>query len=508
MLASIPSLFNVYRSTEVPSGIVPRAVFVTRPCAVTAVVMLSSITFSHLIVIFPLPIPSRQLICCQFRRKIAFTPATLATIRQRPLLHETAIKWSLEPIMFQPRKAMSIKARISFLLLLSLCALAPSIAAAASPADHWVGTWAASPMATKNPDGKFGAPGTDGTTLREIVHISIGGPSVRVILTNEFGLDPLTIGAAQIALSSGTSAITPDTATALTFSGKPSIVIPPGALAISDPAPLKVAPASNLAVSLYLPDQPVNQLTFHPLADQTHYLVPGNAVTAASLDTPQTFFTWDFLKGVDVTADNKAASIVAFGDSITDGAHSTRDANARWPDVLARRLQADKRTANLGVLNQGIGGNRILHDTTGPSALARFDRDVIAQTGVKYLVIMESINDIGHATDPAKPYDVVTADDLIAGLTQLATRGHTHGIKVYGATLTPFVGAKYQSPAGEEMRQAINKWIRTTNQFDGVIDFDKVTTDSTHPGMFLVLDDSGDHLHPGDAGYKAMGEST
>jgi lysophospholipase L1-like esterase len=328
-----------------------------------------------------------------------------------------------------------------------------------------------------------------------------------VILTNEFGLDPLTISAAQVALSSGTSAITPGTPTALTFGGMPSITIPPGALAVSDPAALKVAPASNLAVSLFLPDQPVSQLTFHPFADQTNYLVPGNVVTAASLDTPQTFFTWDFLKGVDVTADSKAASIVTFGDSITDGAHSTRDANARWPDILARRLQADKKTAHLGVLNQGIGGNRVLHDTTGPSALARFDRDVLAQAGVKYLVIMEGINDIGHATDPSKPYDVVTADDLIAGLTQLATRAHTHGVKVYGATLTPFVGAKYQSPAGEEMRQAINNWIRTTNQLDGVIDFDKVTTDPTHPGMFLILDDSGDHLHPGDAGYKAMGES-
>jgi lysophospholipase L1-like esterase len=362
-------------------------------------------------------------------------------------------------------------------------------------------------MAAKNPEGKFGAPGTAGSTLREIVHISLGGPSVRVILTNEFGLDPLTIGAASIAPSSGSSASTTGSATPLTFNGKPSIVIPPGALMLSDPVALKVAPASNLAVSLFLPDQPVNQLTFHPFADQTNYLVPGNLVTAPSLDSPQTFFTWDFLKGIDVTADEKSASIVTFGDSITDGAHSTRDANARWPDVLANRLLANKKTANLGVLNQGIGGNRVLHDTTGPSALARFDRDVLAQSGVKYLVIMESINDIGHAADPAKPYDVITADDLIAGLSQLATRAHTHGIKVYGATLTPYVGAKYQSPAGEEMRQAVNKWIRTTNLFDGVIDFDKVTTDPTHPGMFLPLDDSGDHLHPGDAGYKAMGES-
>jgi lysophospholipase L1-like esterase len=393
------------------------------------------------------------------------------------------------------------------LALLFCCAITSNIASAATPPDHWVGTWAASPMAANNPGAKFGAPGTDGTTLREIVHVSLGGSSVRVTLTNEFGLDPLTIGAAQIALSSGASGITAASATPLTFGGQTSIIIPPGALVVSDPAALKFAPFSNLAVTLFLPDQPVNQLTLHPFADQTNYLVPGNVISAATLEAPTPFYTWDFLKGIDVTGDEKSASIVTFGDSITDGAHSTRDANARWPDVLAHRLLADKKTAHLGVLNQGIGGNRILHDTTGPSALARFDRDVLAQTGIKYLVIMESINDIGHATDPNKPYDVVTADDLIAGLSQLATRAHTHGIKVYGATLTPFVGAKYQSPAGEEMRQTINKWIRTTNKIDGVIDFDKVTTDLTHPGMFLPLDDSGDHLHPGDAGYKAMGES-
>jgi lysophospholipase L1-like esterase len=404
---------------------------------------------------------------------------------------------------------MTTKSRRLSLFLLPLFAILfnTNVATAATQPDHWVGTWAASPMAAKNPEARFGAPGTDGTTLREIVHISIGGPSVRVVLTNEFGLDPLTIGATQIALSSGASATTAGSATPVTFGGRPSIIIPPGALVVSDPVTLKVAPASNLAISLFLPDQPINQLTRHSFADQTNYLVPGNVVSAPTLDTPTTFFSWDFLKGVDVTADNKAASIVTFGDSITDGAHSTRDANARWPDILVRRLQADKKTANLGVLNEGIGGNRILHDNTGPSALARFDRDVLAQAGVKYLVIMESINDIGHATAPTNPYDVVTADDLIVGLNQLAIRAHTHGIKVFGATLTPFVGAKYQSPAGEEIRQAINKWIRTTNQLDGVIDFDKVTTDPTHPGMFLPLDDSGDHLHPGDAGYKAMGES-
>ena len=175
--------------------------------------------------------------------------------------------------------------------------------------------------------------------------------------------------------------------------------------------------------------------------------------------------------------------------------------------MLARRLLAGKKTANLGVLNEGIGGNRILHDGYGPSALARFDRDVLAQAGVKYLIILESINDIGHAQDPHRPYDVVSADDLIAGLSQLATRAHTHGIKVFGATLTPYVGAKYSSPAGEAMRSAINQWIRATSQLDGVIDFDKVTRDPANPTVFLPADDSGDNLHPGDAGYKAMGDS-
>ncbi|MGH9596729.1 MAG: SGNH/GDSL hydrolase family protein, partial [Edaphobacter sp.] len=377
----------------------------------------------------------------------------------------------------------------------------------AASSDHWVGTWAASPYAginSANPSRTTQM----GSTFREIVHVSIGGPTVRIILSNEFGTDSLTIDAANIALSAGHGEIDPASASALTFGGRPTVTIPPGALVVSDPANLKLLPLSDIAVSLFLPAQPIPVISQHGFADQTNYVASGNVVGAKTLDSAKEIHFWPFLKGVDVKATNdKAASIVTFGDSITDGAHSTRDANARWPDVLARRLQANKKTANLGVLNEGIGGNRVLHDDTGPSALSRFDRDVLAQAGVKYLVIMESINDIGHATDPTKPYDVVTAEDLIAGLSQLATRAHTHGIKVIGATLTPFVGAKYQSPAGEDMRQAINKWIRTTNQLDGVIDFDKVTTDLTHPGMFLPLDDSGDHLHPGDEGYKAMGNS-
>ena len=377
-------------------------------------------------------------------------------------------------------------------------------AAAAAPPDHWVGTWATSPVALSNPNAKFGAADT---TFREIVHVSLGGSRVRIILSNEFGLDPLTISAAHIALRTTGSEIDLASANALTFGGRPSVTIPPGALVVSDPANLKLPAFADLAVSLFVPAQPMQQVTHHSFADQTSYTAPGNVVGTKSLDTPAEITSWPFLKGVDIAADDRSAAIVAFGDSITDGAHSTRDANARWPDLLAHRLQANKKTANLGVLNEGIGGNRVLHDVTGPSALARFDRDVLAQAGVKYLILLESINDIGHAQDPVKPYDVVTAEDLIAGLGQLATRAHTHGIKVYGATLTPYVGAKYASPAGEAMRQSVNQWIRTTNQLDGFIDFDKATQDPANPTVFSSAADSGDHLHPGDAGYKSLADS-
>ena len=317
----------------------------------------------------------------------------------------------------------------------------------------------------------------------------------------------MTIGAAHIALSRSGSDITLSSANALTFNGRPSITIPAGALAVSDPATVKLPPLSDLAVSIYLPTQPMHQVTLHSFADQTSYLAAGNVVGKETLEAPTEITSWPFLKGVDVKTTGDAASIVTFGDSITDGALSTRNANSRWPDLLARRLQANKKTAALGVLNQGIGGNRLLHDVTGPSALARFDRDVLAQAGVKYLVIMEGINDIGHAQDPVRPYDVVSADDLIGAYAQLAERAHTHGIKVYGATLTPYLGAKYASPAGEVMRQAVNQWIRTTNQLDGVIDFEKATQDPANPTVFLPADDSGDHLHPKDAGYKAMADS-
>lgn len=371
---------------------------------------------------------------------------------------------------------------------------------------HWVGTWGTSPVAVANTHQDF----AQDTTLRQIVHVSLGGSTLRVVLTNELGADPLIIGGAQAARPANPtqpdSAIQPTTAVALTFNGHPSITIPPGAVAVSDPVTLTLPALSDLALTLYIPAQQITTLTEHGLALQTNYQASGNQLTADTLTNATKTYAWRFLKDVEVE-DPKGAAIVAFGDSITDGWRSTSGANATWPDILANRLHADHSTSNLGVLNEGIGGNRVLHDNFGPNALSRFDRDVLAPAGVKYLVILESINDIGVAYSPTNPHDVITADDLITGLSQLATRAHTHGIKVYGATLTPYVGAGYASPAGEAIRQGVNQWIRTTNQLDGFIDFDKATRDPANPAVFAPANDSGDHLHPGDAGYKAMGDS-
>jgi lysophospholipase L1-like esterase len=391
--------------------------------------------------------------------------------------------------------------KILALAILSSCGLA---AVAQSPA-HWVGTWAASPLSQPVNSGQ---PAPGNATYRNIVHISMGGSSLRVQLTNEFGTAPLTVGAAHIAGSAGGGAIQSGSDHALTFNGETTVTIPAGAFVVSDPVSMQAAPLSDLAVSVYLPEQHINTMTCHSLGSSTNYILRGDAAAAPTAENASPITSWCFVKGIDAgVTSEKAAAIVTYGDSITDGARSTPDANHRWPDMLAARLQADKKTADLSVLNEGISGNRVLHDGAGPSALARFDRDVIAQSGVRYLIILEGINDIGRVAQPRDPGDDITAQDLIFGLSQLVTRAHQHGIKVFGATLTPYVGAGYASEKGEQIRQAYNQWIRTSGVFDGVIDFDKTTQDPAKPSIFLPDYDSGDHLHPKDAGYKAMGES-
>ena len=309
---------------------------------------------------------------------------------------------------------------------------------------------------------------------------------------------------------------------ALTFGGASSVRIPPGAAIYSDPTALEVAPLADLAVSFYLPSQVMRAETYHSFADQDNFEADGDKAGAATFGevettagsaAPQTttagatvLQSWYFLDGVDVKAAEGARAIVTIGDSITDGALSTRNANRRWPDVLAARLKQERGVTQVSVLNEGIGGNRVLNDGAGPSALARLDRDVLAQDGVRYVIVLESINDIGRLAHITAPEDDVTAQQLEQGLKQIADAAHEHGIKAIGATLTPYGGAGYRSDKGEQVREDLNNWIRTSGAFDGVIDFDRITRDPQGPDRFNPLYDSGDHLHPNDAGYKAMGE--
>jgi lysophospholipase L1-like esterase len=371
--------------------------------------------------------------------------------------------------------------------------------------NHWVATWVASPapqipdaaeMRTRNLE-------FNNQTVREIVHTSIGGDTVRVKLSNAFGTQAVAIGAAHIALSAAEAKIAPDSDRTLTFGGRPSVSIPPGALVLSDPVKLDVPPLGNLAISILLPEAALAS-TVHYAAQQNNYAGAGDVTGAGTISDPVRIPSWPYLAAVDVTAPESTSAIVAFGDSITDGARSTIDANHRWPDTLAGRMASRK----LPVVDAGIGGNRILHDaarnvTYGPSALARFDRDVLTQAGVRYVVILEGINDIGHPGGAAPLSETVSADDMIAGLKQLIERAHEKGIKVVGCTLTPSNGMGEK----EAKRLAVNDWIRNGRAFDGVIDFEKAVRDPASPGKLTAEYDSGDHLHPSDAGYKAMGEA-
>jgi len=370
--------------------------------------------------------------------------------------------------------------------------------------DHWVGTWSSAPVSTSNTNSHF----SDDTTLREIVHMSIGGKSVRIVLSNAFGATRLKVGGANVAVS-GTGGAIKGTAVPALFHGQPTVEIPAGAEVVSDPIALDLQPLSDLAVTIFVPGQTIATITQHGFADSTNYQLAGNQLASADFAGATTLRSWQFLKTVEVLATSSdVAAIVAFGDSITDGAHSTPDKNMRWPDVLARRLQADKKTAHLAVLNEGIGGNHVIDDSPGgQNALARFDRDVLDQSGVKYLIILEGINDIGHSYGPDKPDNPVTAEQLEMALSQVIDRAHAHGIKVFGATLTPYVGAKYASPEGEKVREAENDFILHSGKFDGVIDFAKATADPTDPTKFATTAGSADSLHPGDSGYQAMGDS-
>ncbi|MEO5922355.1 MAG: SGNH/GDSL hydrolase family protein [Bryobacteraceae bacterium] len=392
-------------------------------------------------------------------------------------------------------------------LCLALCQ------AQAQNADRWVTTWATAqqliapagpprPARTSGPEAS-GLPTTFANqTVRMVAHVSLGGKRVRVELSNMLNAQPLEIGAAHVAVHKAGGEIVDGTDRTLTFGGSPTFTIASGVLAVSDPVDLDVAPLSDLAVSLYLP-RDTGTPASHTIGLHTGYIAAGNAVGARSLPEATTMFAYTWLAGINVVASRDAQTVVAFGDSITDGYATTRDANQAWPALLAKRFAGNKATQQIGVVNQGISGNQVLRDGAGLSALARLDRDVLTRPGVKWVVLLEGINDInirGRAEGPT----ALTAEELIWGYRQILARCHAAGIKVIGATIMPEEGVPTASERGEKIRVAVNAWIRAKGNFDGVVDFDAAVRDAQHPAKIKAEFDPGDHIHPNDAGNQAM----
>jgi lysophospholipase L1-like esterase len=401
---------------------------------------------------------------------------------------------------------------------------------------HWVATWgtaqqqyraagrgapaAPPPAATPVPPPPAANPGAPGRrfpvpralptvhnqTVRMLVRTSVGGKKLRVRLSNALGAPALAIGAAHIAIHDKGSAIFPATDRSLTFSGKPAATIYAGQVLVSDPVDLDLAPLTDLAVSLYIPGDSGPPAS-HLFALRPTYLSgEGDFTSRAEIAEPAaTMESWYWLAGVDVEAPRDAFTIVTFGDSITDGDQSSLDTNNAWPSHLARRLQANKPAAHIGVVNTGISGNRVLGDNGG--ALARMLRDVIAVPGIRWMTLLEGINDITAATRPGATQGAFSADTLIAAYRQIIDTAHLYGVKIAGCTITPYAGSSAYSDAGEAIRQAVNQWIRTSRSFDAVIDFDAATRDPKTPGRFRAEADSPDLLHPGDAGYRLMAEA-
>jgi len=376
----------------------------------------------------------------------------------------------------------------------------------------WVVSWGASQQIPE-PQNSLAPDDLRDATVRQIFHLSAGGSSLRVHLSNAFGVEALHFTSVHIArpIANSSAAIDPGSDRPLTFAGSPDVTIPPGAEYVSDPLPYPVAALSDLDVTFHLDDPPSRE-TGHPGSRATTWYVHGDFAGAADFSDPRHVEHWYQVSEIDVLAKPGAASVVALGDSITDGHATTTNGNDRWTDVLARRLQASPATQNIGVSNQGIGGNHLLTDGLGPNVLARFDRDVLGPTGVKWVIVFEGVNDLGglaRSGEVPESEHAALVQRVLGAYQQIVARAHAHGLRVYGSTITPYSGSDYYHPGplSEADRQAVNRWIRTPGSFDAVIDFDAVVRDPEHPERLLPAYDCGDHLHPSPAGYKAMGEA-
>jgi lysophospholipase L1-like esterase len=409
--------------------------------------------------------------------------------------------------------------------LLFLAVYFPAMSAAAQSASNsqvWVASWAASQQIPE-PHNALAPDDLRNATVRQFIRLSVGGSTLRVHISNAFGVEPLQFASVHIArpLSPASpNPASPDTASpdidpksdrALTFSGESSVIVPAGTEYISDPIEYPAAPLSILAISFHI-DAPPTVETGHPGSRETTWYLHGDFVSAATLPEAGHVDHWYQLSGIDVLASPGAGSIVAFGDSITDGHAATTNGNDRWTDVLAERLQASPGTRAISVLNKGIGGNHILTDGLGPNTLARFDRDVLAPAGIRWLILFEGVNDLGGLSRMAEASAAEhgkLVSRILSAYQQIVVRAHAHGIRAIGATITPFTGSEYYhpGPATEADRQAINAWIRTPGHFDAFVDFDKTLRDPSDPTRLLPAYDCGDHLHPNPAGYKALGEA-
>jgi lysophospholipase L1-like esterase len=397
------------------------------------------------------------------------------------------------------------------LLVVSALLAQGLLSTATAQTEKWIPTWVTAQQAPRSLGparaGTFSG-AFNNQTARMVLRTSIAGHRVRISLSNAYGAAPLTVGAVHIALRSKDSAITAGSDKAVTFNGKPGCSIPVGAFLLSDPIAFEVPKLGDLAISVYVPGD-TGIATTHSVGLHTTYIKGGDTTGAADMADGTTTAAYYWLASVEVAAPANTAAVVTFGDSITDGTRSTPNANAAWPSYLAQRLNG------VAVLNEGISANRVLRDGFGVSALARWNRDVLSLPGVKWVTVLEGINDIGAGTGPDFIFtrwphpgvEPVTADELIGAYKQMIERAHEHGIKVYGSPLTPFEGASYYSDHGNETRQTVNQWIRTSKAFDAVIDFDAVVKDPAQPNKFKAEFDSGDHLHPNDAGYKAMADA-
>lgn len=364
---------------------------------------------------------------------------------------------------------------------------------------HWVGTWASAPQLVETAN-LPPPPGLSGNTLRQVVYVSIGGHELRLRLSNAYGDGPVTMTSVHVAAARNGSAIDVATDHALTFSGSPSVTIQPGGAVFSDPFACALRPLTRTAITMAFGSAPA-AVTGHPGSRTTSYLVAGNGIAAESLPHAVTAAHWYYVTGIDVMAGESSAALVVLGDSITDGRGSTTDGNDRWPDNLSRRLQASAPTTGVAVLNLGIGGNAVVSGGLGPTAVQRFTSDVLNQSGARWLVVLEGVNDIGAS----RGQNVAT--HLISAFGRFIDLAHGRGVRVYGVPVLPFGASAYAGIDHEASRRAVNDWIRTSGRFDAVIDLDAAVRDPTNPAHLLPAYDSGDGLHLNPAGYQAMADA-